>query len=374
VETPYRILVVDDDPDTAELLRTWAEGQPYTVLSAADGEEGVDTARRERPDLILLDLRMPRMDGLHAARELKADPALRPVPVILLTACRSTEDKVEAFAAGADDYVTKPFDLDEVDARIRAMLRKRELYLTLEATVRELQAANEQLEELLMVDEKTGLANFRQFQQKLREEWLRAERYGNDLSLVMFDLDGFKSLNDTLGHPAGDRALREFAVLVAGGARATDVPARYGGDELAIVLPHTDAAMAVRVAVRIRDAVREHVFLADESPSRLTVSAGVSTYPSFPEIATPEMLLLAADRALYRAKESGKDIVMVDDGTGPVGSNRGNPGSAAAGGTPSGGGPAVSSATRGGADQRARRSQPENTSRSAFSTESAVRR
>jgi diguanylate cyclase (GGDEF)-like protein len=227
------------------------------------------------------------IDGLHAARELKADPALRPVPVILLTACRSTEDKVEAFAAGADDYVTKPFDLDEVDARIRAMLRKRELYLTLEATVRELQAANEQLEELLMVDEKTGLANFRQFQQKLREEWLRAERYGNDLSLVMFDLDGFKSLNDTLGHPAGDRALREFAVLVAGGARATDVPARYGGDELAIVLPHTDAAMAVRVAVRIRDAVREHVFLADESPSRLTVSAGVSTYPSFPEIATP---------------------------------------------------------------------------------------
>jgi two-component system cell cycle response regulator len=129
----------------------------------------------------------------------------------------------------------------------------------------------------------------------------------------MLDLDHFKRVNDSLGHQAGDRVLREFATLVAGGARANDVAARYGGEEFAVILPHTDAAMAARVAERIRTAVREFVFLEDEQPVRVTVSAGVATYPSTPDLDSADALLRAADLALYAAKESGRDRVVRDD-------------------------------------------------------------
>jgi len=305
-----RILVVDDDPGTARLLRSWFQGQPYEILAASDADAGLKLAEKQSPDLILLDVRMPGMDGLAAARLLKSNVATRSIPVILLTACREIQTKVEAFAAGADDYVTKPFDFEEVDARVRAMLRKRELYVTLETTVDDLRSTNEKLEELLVVDEKTGLFNYRHFRAKLEEEWLRSERYNTRLSLVMLDLDDFKKLNDTLGHLAGDRALREFATLVAGGARATDMAVRYGGEEFAIILPHTGRSMASRVAERVREAAKQFVFLEGEHPLRLTVSAGIATFPSSLKIDSPDSLIQAADQALYRAKQLGKNRVV----------------------------------------------------------------
>jgi diguanylate cyclase (GGDEF)-like protein len=312
-----RILVIDDDPETARLLRSWFKGKEYEILDAPDAVEGLKVTMSSSPDLILLDIRMPGMDGLATARHLKTDPVTRSIPVILLTACRELEAKVEAFGAGADDYITKPFEFEDVDARIRAMLRKRELYIKLEGTVRDLKASNKQLAELLVVDEKTGLFNYRQFRQKLEEEWLRAERYGTPLSLIMMDLDSFKTLNDTYGHLAGDRALQEFATLVAGGARATDIAARYGGEEFAIVLPHTNGSMAVRVAERIREATSQFVFLADEHSLNMTVSAGVATFPSAGSVDSPDALIRIADQALYRAKQDGRNRV-VDAGDGAV--------------------------------------------------------
>jgi two-component system cell cycle response regulator len=312
--TRYRLLVVDDDPETARLVRAWFSGQPYEVLAASDGEEGVRRARAERPDLILMDLKMPGVDGISAARTLKSSPETRQIPIVLLTACRAVDEKVEAFAVGADDYVTKPFELEEVDARIRGILHRREALALLEGRVLHLTTHTERLEEMLVLDEKTGLANFRQFQKRLREEWRRAERYANPLSLVMIDLDDFKRVNDTLGHPAGDRCLQELATLILGGARDSDLAARYGGEEFAIVLTHTEGSMALRVAERIRAAVEGFVFLEDVSPLRLTVSAGVATYPSFPSVDSPEALLLSADRALYRAKAAGKNTIVADDG------------------------------------------------------------
>ena len=314
VEASARILVVDDDPETARLVRTWFRGLPYDILDAPDGEQGLVVARRERPDIILLDLRMPGLDGHQVARALKSDATTHGIPIILLSACRSIEDKVEAFGAGVDDYVVKPFAFEEVDVRIRAMLGKRELYLSVESKNRELAATNVLLNEQLAVDEKTGLHTFGYFQRRLIEEWLRAQRYGTPLSLVMFDLDDFKRLNDTVGHAAGDVALRQFGVLVAGGARATDLAARWGGEEFVMVLPHTGGDMAARVAERIRVATREFVFLSEESPMHLTVSAGVATFPSHGGISGVDALVDAADRALYRAKERGKDQVVVDAG------------------------------------------------------------
>lgn len=306
----YRVLVVDDDPQTARLVRAWFEGQPYEVLEAPDGLEGVRAASREKPDVILMDVRMPGMDGISAARQLKTSPGTRQIPVIVLTACRDVRDKVEAFAVGADDYVTKPFAFEEVDARIRCLLGRRQVLSSLETRILQLSDVNKHLQGLLGIDEKTGLANFRHFQAKLREEWRRAQRYGTQLSLVMLDLDDFKQLNDTHGHQAGDRALQEFAMLVTGGARTTDLAARYGGEEFAVILPHTSGDMAVRVAERIRVAVHQFEFGGDEHSFRLTVSAGVATYPSFAEIVSPEALLLAADRAMYRAKQGGKNRVV----------------------------------------------------------------
>jgi diguanylate cyclase (GGDEF)-like protein len=313
VRTRYRLLVVDDDPETHRLVQTWFQGQPYEVLQARDGPEGLRRARSDRPDLILMDVKMPGMDGISAARSLKSEADTRHIPVVLLTACRAVAEKVEAFSVGADDYVTKPFELEEVDARIRGILHRREALSHLESKVVQLTTRSAHLEEMVVLDEKTGLANFRHFQRRLREEWRRAERYGS-LSLVMLDLDDFKRVNDTLGHLAGDRCLQEFATLVAGGARDTDLAARYGGEEFAVVLPHASADAALRVAERIRGAVHEHVFLQDATPLHMTVSAGIATYPSYPSIDSPETLLLAADRALYRAKALGKDVTFCDDG------------------------------------------------------------
>jgi two-component system cell cycle response regulator len=315
IEASYRILVVDDDPQTAELVKSWYRGKPFDILTAGDGEEGLKRAASERPDLLLLDVTMPRMDGLEVARRLKANPATRSIPLLLLSARRDTPDKVEGFRAGADDYVVKPFAFEEVDARIRTMLRRRELFATLESTVEELQVSNRELEGLLVIDEKTGLFNYREFARRLREEWLRALRYETPLSVIMLDLDRFKAINDRYGHPAGDRVLREFAMLVAGGARGTDVAARFGGEEFVVILPHTGGPLAVRVAERIRAAVHDFTFLEPDERLKVTVSAGIATWPSSPSIDSGEALVAAADRALLKAKSKGRNRVVVDDGS-----------------------------------------------------------
>jgi len=306
-----RILVVDDDPRTAELVRGWYKDAPYRILEASDGEDGLRCAASERPDIILMDFMMPRLDGFEATRRLKANPATAGIPVILVSAHREGPVKREGFDSGADDFVVKPFEFDDVDARIHAMLKKRELFLALESSNEELKASNAQLEELATTDEMTGLANYREFVKKLREEWLRSERYGQALSLVMLDLDDFKRVNDSFGHPAGDRVLREFAMLMHGGKRATDLAARYGGEEFAMILPHTGGERAVGVAERIRAAVEDFTFLEPDHPTKVTVSAGVATYHASAGIVSAEQLVSAADRALYAAKSAGKNRVVV---------------------------------------------------------------
>ena len=297
IEVTTKILVVDDDAETAHMVRGWYKGQPVEILEASDGDEGVRRAATDKPDIILMDLMMPGTNGFEASRRLKADPATAGIPVILLSARREPQTKRDGFDAGIDHYVEKPFDLDEMDARIRSMIEKSKAYL--------------KLEEEATVDDKTGLANYRVFYKKLREEWERSERYKFPLSIVMLDLDDFKRVNDSLGHPAGDRVLREFAVLLSGGARGTDLPARYGGEEFAMILPHTDRDRAQRVAERIRAAVADFSFLEPDHPLRVTVSAGAATSAPAVHIASAEQLVAAADRALYAAKKAGKNRVIV---------------------------------------------------------------
>jgi diguanylate cyclase (GGDEF)-like protein len=312
-EPKQRILVIDDDPEPARMLAVWFSGEPYEVIDAAGAYEGLRLAEQSGADLILLDLRMPDLDGLSVARRLREIDAMRDVPIVLLTACDDAEVKAEAFSVGADDYLVKPFECLEIDARIRAMLRRRAYLKKLESEIETLATHKDRLESLLMVDDKTGLYNFREFRHRLHEEWARAQRYGGPLSLVFLDLDHFKRINDTLGHQAGDVVLREFATLVAGGARANDLAARYGGEEFAVVLPHTDGPMAERVAERIRAAVAAFEFLDGDPRARLTVSAGVATYPSSSDsIRSVDDLVRQADRALYRAKDEGRNRVVRD--------------------------------------------------------------
>jgi diguanylate cyclase (GGDEF)-like protein len=305
-----KILVIDDDPSTSRMVSTWYAGKPFEITHAQDGRTGLSLAGRIGPDLILLDIRMPGVDGLTVARNLKQDPKTRSIPVILLTACRDVNSKMEAFSVGADDYMTKPFELEEVDARIQSLIRRRDFLAELESRVQHLRDENSELERLLVLDEKTGLTNFREFRRRLLAEFVRANRYDMQLSLVLLDVDDFKRINDTYGHQSGDRALAELATLVAGGARQTDVAARYGGEEFAMILPHTGAEMAARVARRIRAAIEDFIFLRDTTPTRLSVSAGVATYPASEGVDSADSLVRAADMAMYEAKNQGKNRVI----------------------------------------------------------------
>jgi len=310
------LLIVDDDPSTAKLIRQWF-ADTMDIVEAGDGLDGVQRAIEGQPDLLLLDLRMPGLDGIGVARQLKDDPRTSTIPILVMSACRDTESKVEAFTAGADDYVTKPCELMEVEARLRSLLKKREALLQIEQVVQNLSSTNERLEQSLMVDEKTGLYNFREFQRRLKAEWARAERYRVPLSLVFFDLDHFKTINDTLGHQPGDKILEEFAVLATGGARANDVAARYGGEEFAIILPRAGAAEAVTVAERLRDRLSGQRW-PDHPELTVTASFGVSEL-SMCEESTAERMVELADKALYIAKQSGRDRVMIihDNGDEP---------------------------------------------------------
>jgi diguanylate cyclase (GGDEF)-like protein len=297
IQAKTKILVVDDKDETAQMLRGWYKGRPVAILEARDGDEGIRLAVSEGPDIILMDVMMPGTDGIEASRRLKADPATSAIPVILLSALREPETKREGFDAGIDQYVEKPFDLGEMESRIRSMIEKGKTY--------------QKLKEEATIDEKTGVANYRVFYTRLLDEWERSERYLLPLSIVMLDLDNFKKVNDSVGHPFGDRVLREFAMLVAGGARGTDLAARYGGEEFAMILPHTDRERAERVAERVRAAVADFSFLEPDHPLRVTVSAGVATFFAGSDIASAEQLVAAADRALYAAKAAGKNRVIV---------------------------------------------------------------
>jgi two-component system chemotaxis family response regulator WspR len=312
-ENQPRILVADDDPDALGLLGRLTAEAGHHLITAQDGTTALARARESHPDLVLLDLVMPGLNGIEVTRALKEDPKLSTIPVVILSARQSPADKIAAFEAGADDYVTKPFSLDEIDARIKANLRKRELYLGLEAANRRLREVNLRLNELVLTDEKTGLANYRAFQRRLQDELRRADRYGMALSLAMLDLDDFKVLNDRFGHATGDQVLHSVARILGSTARATDFVARYGGEEFVMLLPHTGPTEALRVAQRVRQAVAHgHHVEAMDPGHKLTLSVGIATYPNDPTVQEPEDLVRAADRALYAAKEAGKDRCVVD--------------------------------------------------------------
>ncbi|HEX6058608.1 MAG TPA: diguanylate cyclase [Gemmatimonadaceae bacterium] len=303
------ILIVDDHEDNVEVLRARLEAWGYRTATAMDGETALVQAAKVRPDLLLLDVMMPQIDGYEVARRLKADDELKYIPIIMQTALDSTEDKVEGLESGADDYIAKPIDFAELKARVRSMLRIRALQTELRRREAELNDFNHRLRVMAETDGLTGLDNRRHIEETLQEFFHHADRLNEPLSVVMCDLDKFKSVNDTYGHQAGDAVLQQFAAILKATAREIDRVGRYGGEEFLCLLPGTVLDAAVTFAERVRKEVEGHAFTFDGGSIHRTASFGVAGWPH-PGVTSPDALVKAADDALYVAKETGRNKVV----------------------------------------------------------------
>jgi diguanylate cyclase (GGDEF)-like protein len=303
------ILVVDDQEDNVELLRARLMARGYAVRSATDGQQALDLVRESPPDLILLDVMMPKMSGIEVVRRIKSDETLPFIAVIMQTALDSTESRVEGLDAGADDYITKPINFAELEARVRSMLRIKRLQEDLESRERELEEMNDRLRRVSQTDGLTGLDNRRYLEERLHEMFEHSLRLHEPLSVVMCDIDHFKSVNDTYGHLAGDAILRQFADLIKDQAREIDRVGRYGGEEFLIILPGTVLDAAVTFAERVREEVENHEFVYETDRIKRTLSCGVAAWPH-PRISSRDELIRSADDALYVAKERGRDRVV----------------------------------------------------------------
>jgi diguanylate cyclase (GGDEF)-like protein len=254
--------------------------------------------------LVLCDIEMPDLDGFNFLKLKMSKPEFLNIPVIMLTVKDHMEEKLRGLSEGASDYLTKPFEDQELVARVR-------VHLQIVALQDELKRRNKRLELLSRTDELTGLSNRRHFMERLGSEFVRSQRYRSSVSLVLLDVDHFKRVNDTYGHIVGDQVLVGVADCMTGLLRRCDVAARHGGEEFAMVLPETPESGALVVAERFRETVEEALFESPDVSVRVTVSLGVATYPGG-RIETAEDLLRRADQALYAAKNAGRNRVVSD--------------------------------------------------------------
>jgi diguanylate cyclase (GGDEF)-like protein len=298
-----KILLIDDSRLITEYGKRILLSHGHEVMTADSGELGLEIALRDHPDLILLDVILPGLDGYEVCRRLKDQDTIRDIPVIMLTSKAEPADKIRGLELGAVDYVTKPFDAGELMARVNTHLRMKELYEAL-------QEKNLQLQDLANRDSLTHLYNHRFFHEYLNREMDRIRRYGGILSCVILDLDFFKMVNDTYGHQAGDMILKEIALMLKKRIRESDLAARYGGEEFALVLLQTEVEAALLVCDRLRNEIASATFSIGDSSIHVTASFGISFCPS-PGIKEAKILVAAADQALYQAKTGGRNRVML---------------------------------------------------------------
>ncbi len=310
------ILVADDDRTIISHVKVGLEGAGYAFVECHDGTEVLSAIRLHQPDLLLMDIEMPSLGGVEVCRIVKANQGggFGFIPVILMTASRFG-GKVESLELGADDYLVKPFDMLELSARVKSMLRLKALQDALLDKNRQLDRANRELEEkrlellaLARTDGLTGLFNRRHFEEHLEAEFARSERARTTLSCLLLDIDHFKRVNDTWGHQVGDTVLREVAAVTRGALPDVELIARYGGEELVALLPGTGAEEALRAAERVRQGVAALQLQVDDALVRCTVSIGVATSPA-DGVTSARALVAAADECLYAAKANGRNQV-----------------------------------------------------------------
>jgi two-component system, cell cycle response regulator len=309
-----KILLIEDNPIQAKQVKRMLEESGYDILHAKDGITGLKMVTSINPDVVILDVVLPDISGHEVCRWIKLREETRGIPVVMLTVKGTLEEKVAGLQLGADDYLPKPFNESELNARIYASLRTKEFQ-------EELKKKNLQLEELLkkvevmaITDPGTGLYNRRRFQDALQHEFSRAKRYNERLSLMIIDIDHFKIVNDTFGHQVGDGVLAEIAEVITKQFREVDLVARYGGEEFAVLLPQSSVTDATIPANRLLTEVENYSFKCLEGNKRkITVSIGLTGLPD-PELNTEDQLVHCADVALYKAKRNGRNRLEFCEG------------------------------------------------------------
>ena len=297
-----KVLVAEDEPVSRHRLQAFLSKWGYTVLMAADGAEALKMLRREGPKLVVLDRVMPHVDGLAVCRAIRKGPPEPYIYVILLTAQDDHQEMMEGFEAGADDYITKPFQVPELEARVRTGAR-------IVALQEQLIDAREQLRVEASHDALTGLLNRAAFFEGFQKEVARARRYGMPVAVVMADLDHFKMVNDRYGHPTGDLVLRETARRLRASLRSSDVIGRYGGEEFVVVAPDCGMDDAHTLAERFRSTICSLPFDVPGGAVSVTMSVGVAATSDMDDA---DRLIRVADEALYRAKHAGRNRVELE--------------------------------------------------------------
>ena len=290
------IMIVDYSKDNIDILKKFLTKFGFKITVALSGELALDLIPKLRPDLILLDVMMPGIDGYEVCIRLKKDKDLKNIPVIFITAKGDTEDILEGFGVGAVDYIMKPFRLEEVYVRVKT-------HLILSAALKKLTLDSE-------TDPLTGLFNRRTFMQKIENEALRFKRTQKIFSILFGDIDLFKKINDTYGHLAGDAILVSISHILNTEKREIDQVARWGGEEFLILLPETNLKGAVQLGNKIRKSISAKPITHEGQEINVTMSFGVSEYNSETHI---EKIIDLADQRLYLAKNSGRNKVVSED-------------------------------------------------------------
>ena len=292
-----KVLAIDDSVLIHRLLQVRLQHEEIQLFGATRADTGIKMARELRPDVVLLDIELDLkgqgMDGFGVLQVFKDDPDLQDVSVIFISSTSTMEERVRALDMGASDFVAKPFEIVELQARVRSALRVQKLV--------------RMLAQKAQVDGLTGLWNRTYFDRRLTQEVGEAVRHGRSLSLVMCDVDRFKKLNDERGHPFGDKVLERLARIFQTG-RGSDIACRWGGEEFGIILPNTVGSEAIEVADRYRRAIEQEVWPSVPGMV-ITASFGVADVLVLPSTPTTEDLVLAADAALYQAKMNGRNRV-----------------------------------------------------------------
>ncbi len=291
-----KLLVIDDDPNAHDLTDYYLNTVVSEMLHAFAGDEGIRIAETSLPDVILLDIEMPGMDGFQVCRRLKENDATRNIPILFLTNDKQRRHIVKALDYGGSDYVTKPFFPEELQARVRSALRTKR--------------ANDALREQALVDPLTNRANRRAFDEGLNASIADSTRNGHEFCLLLLDLDHFKAVNDTYGHGVGDEVLTQVGAAIRKRSRRYDVTARYGGEEFGLILNQTEPSEAWDIGQRVLEAIRQLSIFADDQQLRITASAGLASTLSCCTEIDAKQILQQADDALYEAKGQGRNCMM----------------------------------------------------------------